>query len=62
MVDLVLHTGHTSKHFNISHSVHIAICPQLQNKTFGKLVRHITQSSFLKVCLVVLFWICSFLK
>ena len=30
MADLVLHTGHTSKHFNISHSVHIAICPQLQ--------------------------------
>ena len=24
MVDLVLHTGHTSKHFKISHSVHIA--------------------------------------
>ena len=48
-VFLVLQTGQFSKLFVLSHSVHIAICPQLQNKTFGGLVRHITYSFSLKV-------------
>ena len=39
----------------LSHSVHTAICPQLQNKTFGGLVRHITHSSSLKVCSALIF-------
>ena len=35
----VLQTGQFSKLLVLSHSVHIAICPQLQNKTLGGLFR-----------------------
>ena len=45
----VLQTGQIFKLFTLSHSTHIAICPQLQNKTFGGLFRHITHLSSLKV-------------
>ena len=43
----VLHIGQSFKLFTLSYSTHIAICPQLQNKTFGGLVRHITHLSSL---------------
>ena len=41
----VIQTGQFFKLFTLSHSSHVAICLQLQNKTFGGLVRHITHSS-----------------
>ena len=46
---LVLQTEQLVKLFTLSHSAHVAICPQLQNKTLGGLVRHITHSSDLNV-------------
>ena len=45
----VLQMGQASKVLKCSHSEHIGICPQLQNKTSGGLFRHITHSSDLKV-------------
>ena len=43
---LVLQIGQIPKLlFNLSHSSHIGICPQTQNKTFGGIDRHITHSS-----------------
>ena len=53
----VLQTGQIFKLFTLSHSSHIAICPQLQNKTLGGLVKHITHSSDLKICSA--FIVCS---
>ena len=41
--------GQAFKVFILLHSVHIQRCPQLQNKTCGGLVRHITQSPVLNV-------------
>ena len=50
----VLHIGQSFKLVTLSYSTHIAICPQLQNKTFSGLVRHITHLSSLKVCSVLI--------
>ena len=50
----VLQTGQIFNFSNSPHSTHIGICPQLQNKTLGGLVRHITQSSDLNVFSVLI--------
>ena len=54
----VLQTGQLVNGSVSSHSTHIAICPQLQNKTLGGLVRHITHSSDLNdlvalICFII---------
>ena len=50
----VLQTGQVFKLLTSSHSSQIQTCPQLQNKTLGKLVRHITHSSDLNVSSVLI--------
>ena len=54
MVVSVLQIGQFSKLFILSHSIHTPICPQLQNKTLVGLVRHITHSSDLNVCCLLI--------
>ena len=49
MVVLVLQIGQLSKHIIPSHSAHTHTCPQLQNKTLGGFVRHVTHWLDLKV-------------
>ena len=55
----VLQIGHCSNLSILLHSTHIAIWPQLQNKTLGGSVRHITHSSDLNELLALIIFFSS---